>query len=143
MLLVDRLITTTLPLVPKPLVRVASRPYIAGETVDDLIAAITNLNSQGYMAAASMLGEFVEHRGEAETAVQTYLTVLSTDPGATARQQHSRQTDPSGPQARSRVLLPKHPPAGARCPRAVELRADRHGRLDLHQRHVGTARTIT
>ena len=78
MLLVDRLITTTLPLVPKPLVRVASRPYIAGETVDDLIAAITNLNSQGYMAAASMLGEFVEHRGEAETAVQTYLTVLST-----------------------------------------------------------------
>lgn len=78
MLLVDRLITTTLSLVPKPLVRVASRPYIAGETVDDLIAAITNLNSLGFMTAAGMLGEFTEHRGEAETAVQTYLTVLST-----------------------------------------------------------------
>ena len=76
MALLDRLITSSLPLVPKPLVRVVSRPYIAGETIDELVAVIARLNGEGLMTAAGMLGEFVAHHGEAEAAVRDYQTVL-------------------------------------------------------------------
>ena len=78
MSLVDRAISSLLPLVPKPLVRAVADPYIAGETVDDLVAAIVRLNGEGCMTAGGMLGEFVRDRGEAEAAVREYLTVLET-----------------------------------------------------------------
>ena len=74
--LVDRAIASLLPLVPKPLVRAVARPYIAGETVAELVAALTLLNHDGCMAAAGMLGELVESRGEAEAAVRGYESVL-------------------------------------------------------------------
>ena len=76
MSLSDKLIAATLPIVPKPLVRVFAGPYIAGETLDDMILVIESLNRDGLMAAAGILGEFVTRREESEEAVRDYEKAL-------------------------------------------------------------------
>jgi len=76
MSLVDRLIASSLPLVPRPLLGYFARPYIAGETLDDQVRAVRSLNEQGFLAATGILGEFVERREEAEAAVADYHAAL-------------------------------------------------------------------
>lgn len=74
--LFDRFVTTTLPLVPKPLVRMVSTPYLAGETVPEMIEVVRRLNSEGCTATVSVLGEHVTSREEAEGAVREFVEVL-------------------------------------------------------------------
>jgi len=72
----NRLLVTTLPLVPKAIVgRVASR-YVAGETLDDALGVVRSLNAQGAMATIDVLGEEVKERDKAEAAVAEYLRVF-------------------------------------------------------------------
>ena len=76
MSLFDRLIGASMPLVPKPIVRRIAARYIAGESLDDQLATIGELNEQGFMVATSILGEFVTRREESEEAVAQYEEVL-------------------------------------------------------------------
>ncbi len=76
MSLLNRAIAGTLPLLPKALVRPFARPYIAGETVAQLVRETEALNRQGYLVAISQLGEFVTDRAEAEEATAVYRQVL-------------------------------------------------------------------
>jgi proline dehydrogenase len=72
----NRLLVTTLPLVPKAIVgRVASR-YVAGETLDDAVKVVRSLNAQGAMATVDVLGEEVHEREKAVTAVEEYIQVF-------------------------------------------------------------------
>jgi len=72
----NRLLVTTLPLVPKAIVgRVASR-YVAGETLDDALRVVRELNAQGAMATVDVLGEEVKEREKASAAVAEYLRVF-------------------------------------------------------------------
>jgi proline dehydrogenase len=72
----NRLLVTTLPLVPRAIVgRVASR-YVAGETLEDAIATVRSLNAQGAMATIDLLGEEVSERGKALAAVEEYVRVF-------------------------------------------------------------------
>jgi len=72
----NRLLVTTLPLVPKAIVgRVASR-YVAGETLDDAVRVVRSLNAQGAMATIDVLGEEIHERGEALAAVEENIQVL-------------------------------------------------------------------
>jgi proline dehydrogenase len=72
----NRLLVTTLPLVPKAIVgRVASR-YVAGETLDDAVNVVRTLNSQGAMATIDVLGEEVHEREKAVKAVEEYIRVF-------------------------------------------------------------------
>jgi proline dehydrogenase len=73
----NRLLVTTLPLVPKPIVgRVASR-YVAGETLDDAVRVIRTLNQEGAMATVDVLGEEVSEREKALAAMEENLRVLA------------------------------------------------------------------
>ncbi len=77
MSLFDRLVVTTLPLVPKFIVgQVASR-YVAGETLDDAIREIKALHSEGAIATIDLLGEEVSERQRATAALEKYLEVLA------------------------------------------------------------------
>jgi len=76
MSVLDRLVASSLPFVPKPLVGYFARPYIAGETLDDQARVVRSLNDEGFMAATGILGEFVERREEAESAVVDYQDAL-------------------------------------------------------------------
>jgi len=76
MSLFDHLIAASLPLVPKPIVRWVASPYIAGETLDDQLRVVSALNSEGFLCATGILGEFVERREEALQAVGEYEQAL-------------------------------------------------------------------
>jgi proline dehydrogenase len=72
----DRLIARTLPLLPRPIVgRVASR-YIAGETLDECIATVRELNRQGAKATIDALGEAITTLEESRAMVAEYHRVL-------------------------------------------------------------------
>ena len=76
MSLFNRLLVTSLPLVPKVIVgRVAAR-YVAGETLDDALRIIRKLNAEGAMATLDVLGEEVSERGKATASVDEYVRAL-------------------------------------------------------------------
>jgi len=77
MSLFGRLVVTTLPLVPKPVVgKVASR-YVAGETLDEALEEVRKLNAQGAVATMDVLGEEVSERPKAESAVEEYIRLFN------------------------------------------------------------------
>lgn len=76
MSLFDRLVVATLPLVPKPVVGVVAKRYVAGETLDAAVETIRRLNSEGAMATVDLLGEEVTERSAATSAAEEYLRVL-------------------------------------------------------------------
>jgi proline dehydrogenase len=75
--LIDRAIATTLPMVPRPLVRHFAERYMAGETLDDAVATVRGLNEAGMMATVDVLGEFVRTPEEAAAAVAEYERLLA------------------------------------------------------------------
>ena len=70
-------IKAMLPLVPKPLVRQIAKPYIAGETLEELVGVVEDLNLNGFSVATSILGEFVNEQNQAIEAGVDYIEVLS------------------------------------------------------------------
>jgi len=70
-------IKAILPLVPKPLVRQIAKPYIAGETLEELVNVVEDLNLNGFSVATSILGEFVNEQKQAIEAKVDYIEVLS------------------------------------------------------------------
>jgi proline dehydrogenase len=65
-----------MPLVPRPIVRKIASRYIAGETLDDAVRAVKQLNSQGACATLDVLGEHVHSRDDAKRAVRDALEVF-------------------------------------------------------------------
>ena len=76
MRIVDRLIATSLPVVPKPLVRHFADRYMAGETLDDALATVASLNRAGAVATVDVLGEFIHEREQALRTADEYVAVL-------------------------------------------------------------------
>jgi len=56
--------------------RRAALRFVAGETIDDAIAAIRTLNANGILATVDHLGENVETEADAHRAAQSYVDVL-------------------------------------------------------------------
>lgn len=78
MSLFSRLVVVTLPLVPKSLVgRVASR-YVAGETLDEAVDMVQELNRSGADATMDVLGEEVSERDKAQRAVDEYIRLFES-----------------------------------------------------------------
>jgi proline dehydrogenase len=72
----NRLLVTTLPLVPKLIVgRVAAR-YVAGATLEETLNVVRRLNAEGAMATIDVLGEEVSERDKATAAVEEYIRVF-------------------------------------------------------------------
>jgi proline dehydrogenase len=53
-----------------------ARRFVAGETIDDGIAAARELVAQGFNVSLDYLGESVKSRAEARAAADTYVTML-------------------------------------------------------------------
>ncbi len=58
------------------IVRRAARRFVAGETIDEAIAVIRDLNAQGIVATLDHLGENVETLDDARRATDDYVKVL-------------------------------------------------------------------
>lgn len=65
-----------LPYMPKKLIWVFSKRYIAGETIDDGILASKLLNQQNIEVTIDLLGEFIETMEEAEANKNMYLHIV-------------------------------------------------------------------
>lgn len=76
MKLLSRLVVATLPLVPKALVGRVAQRYVAGETRDDALATVAELNATGALATVDVLGEEVSERHKAEAAVEEYVALF-------------------------------------------------------------------
>ena len=72
----NRVIVTTLPMIPKPIVGKISGRYIAGDTMDEAIKIIRQLQDEGCCATVDVLGEHITRKDEALAAVENYLQAL-------------------------------------------------------------------
>jgi proline dehydrogenase len=58
-------------------VRQIAKPYIAGETLEELVGVVEDLNLNGFSVATSILGEFVNEQNQAIEAGVDYIEVLT------------------------------------------------------------------
>ena len=65
-----------IPFMPKKLVWVFSKKYIAGETIEDAIKVSRSLNSSGIKITIDLLGEFITTLDQAAENKQTYMAVI-------------------------------------------------------------------
>lgn len=72
----NRLLVSTLPLVPKPIVQRFARRYVAGDSLDKAVATVRGLNQSGAMATMDVLGEEVLEPGRAREFTEECVQVL-------------------------------------------------------------------
>ena len=76
MFLFNKVVILFMPLVPKFIVRLFSKRYVAGAELDDAVAAVKSLNARGVMATMDVLGESTSDEQKTGNYVEEYLTVL-------------------------------------------------------------------
>ena len=76
--LLNKLVVATLPAIPKPVIRYFAGRYIAGETIEDAIRTVKQLNSEGVCATLDVLGEDITTKEEAITSRNRSNEVLHT-----------------------------------------------------------------
>jgi len=75
--MLNKLIANILPHMPKKLVWVFSKRYIAGETLEEGILASKLLNEKGIEITIDLLGEFIQTVQEAEENKNHYLEIIN------------------------------------------------------------------
>ncbi|MFC2107198.1 proline dehydrogenase family protein [Bacteroidota bacterium] len=74
----NRLIAAILPHMPKGLVWIFSKKYIAGKKIEDAIKVSKELNKDGIMVTIDLLGEFITKIKQAEDNKNEYLDIINT-----------------------------------------------------------------
>ena len=77
MTVLNKLVAASLPIVPKPIVSIFAKPYIAGATLDEAVVAVRSLNELGAMATVDVLGEDTTKKEEAVAAREQVKAVLA------------------------------------------------------------------
>src|SRR5919199_2559794 len=74
--ILDKAIAESVPVIPRPIVRRISRRYIAGDTLDEAIETVRDLNKQGCVATIDVLGESTENKADAAATLRDYKKVI-------------------------------------------------------------------
>ncbi len=74
--IVDKAIANSVPVIPRPIVRRISRRYIAGDTLDEAIEKIRDLNRQGCVATVDALGESSQSERDVAGTLEQYKRVV-------------------------------------------------------------------
>ncbi len=72
----DSAVVAMMPLMPRPLMRRLSRPYIAGVRLEDAIELVRQLERERMMATLDLLGEHITRLDAADRARDAYLGLL-------------------------------------------------------------------
>jgi len=72
----DQAVVSLMPLVPKAIVGHVARPYIAGDTLDDGLAAVRTLMAEGCRGTMDVLGEEVTRTEETVAFTELYMQTL-------------------------------------------------------------------
>ncbi len=83
MSLFNNLIVKTVELMPKPVVGFFSKKYIAGESIQDAVAQVKELNKKGILATIDVLGESIRNKDEAidaqKKAMEVFEAIVDND----------------------------------------------------------------
>jgi proline dehydrogenase len=74
--IVDKAIANSVPVIPRPVVKRISSRYIAGDTLEDAISTVRDLNEQGCVATIDLLGESTESKADAAATLKDYKKVV-------------------------------------------------------------------
>jgi proline dehydrogenase len=74
----NKMIASILPHMPKNLVWIFSKRYIAGKSIEDAVRVSKQLNAEGYMVTIDLLGEFITDLKEAEKNRDQYINIIDT-----------------------------------------------------------------
>ncbi len=74
--MINKIIAGLLPHMPKKLVWMFSKEYIAGENLKEALINAKKLNAQGILTTLDVLGEFITTLDEAEANKKEYLEVI-------------------------------------------------------------------
>ncbi|MDQ3793549.1 MAG: proline dehydrogenase family protein, partial [Actinomycetota bacterium] len=74
--ILDRAIANSVAVIPRPVVRRISRRYIAGDTLEEAVAVVRDLNAKGCVATIDLLGESTESKADAARTLRDYKTVV-------------------------------------------------------------------
>jgi proline dehydrogenase len=74
--ILNKLITTALPIIPKSIVGQVAKRYIAGTLLNDGVRVVQELNNHGMTATMDLLGEFVQDLKEAEKVREGILEII-------------------------------------------------------------------
>ena len=75
--LLHQLAVRTLPLIPRPIMRRLSARYIAGETLEEALAALRSLQERGFAGVLDILGEDVSGEAESRRVQEDYKRAAS------------------------------------------------------------------
>ena len=75
--MLNKLIANILPHMPKKLIWVFSKRYIAGETIEEGLLASKLLNEKGIEVTVDLLGEFIKTLDEARENRDQYLEIIN------------------------------------------------------------------
>jgi proline dehydrogenase len=73
---VDRAIANSVPVIPRPIVKKISSRYIAGDTLEEAVSTIRDLNGEGCVATIDLLGESTESKADAAATLRDYKKAL-------------------------------------------------------------------
>jgi proline dehydrogenase len=76
--LFNKLVIFFLPIIPKFIVRLVAKPYVAGPALSDGIRVAKELNSKGISATMDVLGESATKLEECQEPIDEYFKVLDT-----------------------------------------------------------------
>lgn len=74
--MLNKIIANVIPYMPKKLIWVFSKRYIAGETLEDGLLASKLLNEKGIEVTVDILGEFIRSIDEAQQNKKEYIEVI-------------------------------------------------------------------
>jgi proline dehydrogenase len=74
--IVDKAIANSVPVIPRPIVKRISSRYIAGDTLDEAISTVRDLNDRGCVATIDLLGESTESKADAAAKLKDYEKVV-------------------------------------------------------------------
>ena len=74
--ILDKAIANSVPVIPRPVVRRISRRYIAGDTLEEAVATVRDLNEKGCAATIDLLGESTETKADAARTLRDYEKVI-------------------------------------------------------------------
>jgi proline dehydrogenase len=74
--MLDKAIAESVSVIPRPIVRRISRRYIAGDTLDEAVETVRDLNRQSCVATIDVLGESTESTADAAATLRDYKKVI-------------------------------------------------------------------
>jgi proline dehydrogenase len=74
--MLNKILADALPYMPKKLIWIFSKRYIAGETIEDGLNASRKLNAEGIEVTVDLLGEFISTIEQAEENRKKYIEII-------------------------------------------------------------------